>query len=272
MNKQKGISTITIILLVLVFILAGALVFQYFSKANPSPGEPGDSGDGGEAADWQEYKNKEYGVNFEYPKDWEVIRDDSGYQTAACQANHSQEGCVKVFNIVLGKDGYGLLGINTRQCNNIIELTPLDYFICLDFSLSSEQIYEQPFSGEEKLKYLNSGTQKALNKIRNTFSTEGQLPVPNAPVLYYSEATNPYVQINWNYSIADYFNVYRAESEEGPWKKIIEALPQSAHTAVDYDIPEGASVLYYRITSLDGEHRESDYSEISSVDISDNTE
>jgi hypothetical protein len=61
--------------LVLVFILAGALVFQYFSKANPSPGEPGDSGDGGEAADWQTFKNENLVFEIKYPENWEILHE-----------------------------------------------------------------------------------------------------------------------------------------------------------------------------------------------------
>ena len=93
------------------------------------------------------------------------------------------------------------------------------------------------------------------------------LPVPSAPSLAFLVGVKPFVQIVWNWDIADYFNVYRTINSNGPWEKIITNFPKSAHTAVDYNLPEGAETLYYRITSVNETGRESKPSEMSSVSL-----
>ena len=74
----------------------------------------------------------------------------------------------------------------------------------------------------------------------------------------------------WNREIADYFNIYRATNPEGPWEKISDNFPQSAHIAVDYDYPKDVELLYYRITSVDKVGNESEPSMISSIRIRNN--
>ncbi len=99
-------------------------------------------------------------------------------------------------------------------------------------------------------------------------TTKNNLPVPNAPCLSFLTGAKPFIQITWNWDIADYFNVYRATNPDGPWEKIITNFPKSAHTAVDYNYPKATKVLYYRITSVDKEGNESKPSIMSSVRIS----
>jgi hypothetical protein len=77
----------------------------------------------------------------------------------------------------------------------------------------------------------------------------------------------PFVQIAWNWEIADSFNVYRATHPEGPWEQVIGRFPKGAHTAADYDLPKEVRVLYYRITSVDVEGNEGESSQMSSVRI-----
>ena len=85
------------------------------------------------------------------------------------------------------------------------------------------------------------------------------------PVLTYTEGVKPSVQINFDWNVADRFNIYRSTSESGNYEKIISDFPANAHTAVDYDFPKDATTLYYRITYLDQNGKESNPSEIVSV-------
>jgi len=96
------------------------------------------------------------------------------------------------------------------------------------------------------------------------------LPIPNAPILSSFTGERPFIQMIWNREIADYFNIYRATNPEGPWEKISDNFPQSAHTAVDYDYPKDVELLYYRITSVDKVGNESEPSMISSIRIRNN--
>lgn len=97
-----------------------------------------------------------------------------------------------------------------------------------------------------------------------TTTAKSNLPVLNAPNLSFMIGAEPFIGINWDWGIANYFNVYRATNFKGPWEKIITNFPQSAHTAVDYNHPKDIEILYYRITSTD-RMNESQPSEISSV-------
>lgn len=106
-----------------------------------------------------------------------------------------------------------------------------------------------------------------LLSITPTFATttaKSNLSVPNAPNLSFMIGAEPFIQINWDWRIANYFNIYRATNSRGPWEKIITNYPQTAHTAVDYNHPNDIETLYYRITSTD-RMNESQPSEISSV-------
>ncbi len=71
-----------------------------------------------------------------------------------------------------------------------------------------------------------------------------------APTLYYLEGEKPFIQIIFDWSIAEYFNIYRAAAAGGPWIKIIENFPSAAHTAVDYHFPKNSKTLYYRVVPI----------------------
>ena len=102
-----------------------------------------------------------------------------------------------------------------------------------------------------------------------TQNRQVDVPVPDKPTLgALSQGATQSIQINWNYEIADKFNVYRSTAPNGPWQKIISNFPSSAHTAVDSDYPKDASILYYRITSVDNSGSESNPSPDASVSVS----
>jgi hypothetical protein len=94
----------------------------------------------------------------------------------------------------------------------------------------------------------------------------GLLRVPPEPVLSYLVGSKPFVQINFDFSIPGYLNIYRAEHPEGPWSRIDENVPTAAHVTADYAIPTGVDTLYYRTTALVDSH-ESVPSAIASVRI-----
>jgi hypothetical protein len=79
MDKQKGISTTLSILLVvlLVTVVGGGLVYKYYLAPGegPSDGKPGDSQD--ETADWETYKNEDFGFEIKHPEDVGVQQTDS---------------------------------------------------------------------------------------------------------------------------------------------------------------------------------------------------
>lgn len=93
------------------------------------------------------------------------------------------------------------------------------------------------------------------------------LPASSAPTLTFNQGVKPFVQINFDYSIAKLFNIYRSISATDGWQKIISNFPSGAHTAVDYDYPKDAKVLYYRIVSVDERGKESAPSPIASVAV-----
>jgi HEPN domain-containing protein len=94
---------------------------------------------------------------------------------------------------------------------------------------------------------------------------ESALPVPGNLTLSFLQGVKPFVQINFDYSVVNNFNIYRSVNATNGWQKIISDFPGSAHTAVDYDYPKDASVLYYRIVSVDERGNESAPSPTASV-------
>jgi hypothetical protein len=171
------------------------------------------------------------------------------------------------------------------------------YYVCINYYLKSESQYI--FSGVNYLLYIlifekenwliNEISEPCLNQIIETgygfgtleeekalqiqtakYEADGKkinLPIPNAPILSFVYGEKSFIQINWNWDIADYFNIYRATTPSGPWEKIISSFPKIAHTAVDYNYPKNIEVLYYRITSTDKKLNESKPSEISLIKI-----
>lgn len=93
------------------------------------------------------------------------------------------------------------------------------------------------------------------------------LRTPSTPTLTFNQGAKPFIQINFDYSIAKLFNIYRSISATNGWQKVISNFPSNAHTAVDYDYPKDAKVLYYRIVSVDEQGQESAPSPIASVAV-----
>ncbi len=85
---------------------------------------------------------------------------------------------------------------------------------------------------------------------------------------YYPSYSNypAFVQLTWDYPVADYFNIYRSVDQKN-WQKISSNFPQSAHAAIDRELPTGVGTLYYQITSSDGRGNESEPSQIASVSL-----
>jgi len=113
--------------------------------------------------------------------------------------------------------------------------------------------------------------EKALQIQTAKYEADGKkvdLPIPNAPILSFIYGEKSFIQINWNWDIADYFNIYRSTTPSGPWEKIISNFQKIAHTAVDYNYPKNVEVLYYRITSTDKKLNESKPSKISLIKVS----
>lgn len=71
----------------------------------------------------------------------------------------------------------------------------------------------------------------------------------------YNVGVPPFVQINFDYSRAPAYNIYRS-TDLSTWNKIISDFPSNAHTAVDYNISADSNIYYYCIAALDKEGRE----------------
>ena len=91
--------------------------------------------------------------------------------------------------------------------------------------------------------------------------------MPEKPSLTFVQGAQPYVQINWNYEIAEQFNVYRSTDPNSGWQVLFANFPSSGHTAVDSDLPTDSRTLYYRITSVDAAGHESAPSVVASVEL-----
>lgn len=171
------------------------------------------------------------------------------------------------------------------------------YYVCINYHIKSESQYI--FNGVNYLLYvlifekgnwlINEVSEPYLNQIieagygfgtleeekalqiqtakYKTDSKKVDLPIPSAPILSLIIGKNLFIQINWNYDIADYFNIYRSTTPNGPWEKIISNFPKIAHTAVDYNYPKNIEVLYYRITTTDKKLNESKPSKMSLIKI-----
>lgn len=113
-----------------------------------------------------------------------------------------------------------------------------------------------------------ANTQQSQQTTNNAGQNQqANMPIPTKPEATFLQGPKPAIQINWNYEIADSFNVYRSTNANSGWQKIISKFPASAHTAVDYDYPKDAKVLYYRVTSLDSTGNESTASAVASVTL-----
>jgi len=302
MNKQKGISTTLSILLVvlLIVVVGGAVVYKYYlaPEGQPSTGEPSTTTQpGGEdtTANWKTYRNNVFKYEIRYPDKvfTKVPESDSDNKNTVFSITPQTAIIIQIgqnpeklsitdwveqssddvaWEVRKYKDFMEEVVINGKKCIKVVSATtsqglPMDQWVHVVMPFSEKVVI---ISKVEKEK--GYGLEQIYNQILPTFHfLEGtvvdELPIPNAPTLSYLEGASPFVQINWNWEIADYFNIYRASSLEGPWEKIIGLFPKSAHTAVDYHLPEGVDTLYYKIASVDKEGNESGYSEVSSVNI-----
>jgi|SRR3989344_5188897 len=177
MQKQKGISTligIIIIVAVAVVLFGGVFAYQYYTAKSEAQNPKSETNLNvqnpnvqNETAGWKTYKNEQAGIQFNYPKNWQIIYDRFDYQTAACQASNGGQGCgTKEAQIGLGiKQGEALLNINERQCLNLINLLKNNY-ICYDFSLPNGNLY---FPKIVKINNLDVNIQGAINMIKNSF-------------------------------------------------------------------------------------------------------
>ena len=97
MEQEKGISTLTgILIALLVAIIAAGGIWYYFNYyLNPAIEESSsgtqitipekeseeaaseEEATTGETADWKTYTNTKYGFSFKYPKDWYVHENDN---------------------------------------------------------------------------------------------------------------------------------------------------------------------------------------------------
>jgi len=87
------------------------------------------------------------------------------------------------------------------------------------------------------------------------------------PTLTFIQGGKPFVQINFDYTTAKTFNIYRSTNPSGDWQKIASNVPSSSKIASDYDYPKNVNILFYRITSIDAEGKESDPSSAAFVAI-----
>ncbi len=74
-NFNKGISTtvaLTIIIVLAVVLIGGIFAYQYYYLPKQETETPKIETPKNETAYWKIYKNKEYGFEIKYPKDWEV--------------------------------------------------------------------------------------------------------------------------------------------------------------------------------------------------------
>jgi len=111
-----------------------------------------------------------------------------------------------------------------------------------------------------------------INPFENPLSGISSREAVNLPVPKNLSAEfrgKEYVSLTYDYSMADYFNIYRSASPDGPWELISADLPSCAHGFVDnsYNLPKNAGVLYYRIAVSDGQGGEGPYSPIGSVNL-----
>lgn len=123
-----------------------------------------------QASDLKTYNNPEFGFEFEYPPDWNVL-SESQYQRAACyEADYRQTdpSCdTEQPSVVLGNsDGTLSLGINARQCLNTVEMAGGN-FICYDEVLPDKG--DSAYSGKEKLNLLSDEVRDAILRIEDTF-------------------------------------------------------------------------------------------------------
>lgn len=97
------------------------------------------------------------------------------------------------------------------------------------------------------------------------------LLTPGAPGLSFKPnfKNHSFIEIKFIGSPSDsvlLFNVYKAESLDGPWE-LIQGDLYSYTNGRDFDLPKKIKTLYYRVAVSDGNYGEGQYSPISSVNL-----
>ncbi len=127
-----------------------------------------------QASDLKTYNNPEFGFEFEYPQDWNIV-SESRYQRAVCSDpdyRKTDQSCdADIPSVTLeNSDGNLVLGINTRQCLNTLELKGGN-FICYDSALQDKG--DSIYSGSEKLELLSDEVRIGILQMERTFKVTG---------------------------------------------------------------------------------------------------
>lgn len=110
---------------------------------------------------------------------------------------------------------------------------------------------------------------KTQMRTPGTTPTSPKSITPDAPILTFLQGAKPSVQINFDYTIAQKFNIYRSVISTDGWRLVIPNFPASAHTAVDYSLPNNcAATLYYRVAAVDERGKEGTPSKTASILVS----
>ena len=126
-----------------------------------------------QASDLKTYNNPEFGFEFEYLQDWHVV-SESRYQRAVCDIPEYRKtdlSCdADIPSMVLESGDGQLVGINTRQCLNMLELKGGN-FICYDSALQDKG--DSIYSGREKLELLSDEVRIGILQMEKTFKVTG---------------------------------------------------------------------------------------------------
>ncbi len=93
--KNKSFSIIGIIIIFLILVGGGYFAWQYLEEKKEEAKTPEQEQEQvvvDEVADWEVYKNEEYGFEIKYPKNWEVLINDPYGQKYPSFRNKKYEG------------------------------------------------------------------------------------------------------------------------------------------------------------------------------------
>jgi len=82
-SLDRGVSApIAIIIIVVCALLVGGIVvWQYLEMPEEEEEAPEEKVSEDETADWETYRNEEYGFEFKYPNNWQIEQDVYSYRT-----------------------------------------------------------------------------------------------------------------------------------------------------------------------------------------------